>query len=149
MFHRDPLHYVGDRTPYVKHNLQPLLFTTFVGHVLLEAGLLLSISSSTSSTGTLLHLFCAPENRTGFIPLKQRVHASMQADLPHSSHPRRSYAQSRSLLFTMLERNMSYMKHLEHGYLPRELNLYRSKLNRGSLSLPLRCGRSNITHIHD
>ena len=60
MLHRDPLHCVGDRTPYVKHSLQSHLFTGFAGHVLREAGLLLSIlRAQLALHGLLLRLFCS------------------------------------------------------------------------------------------
>ena len=44
-----------------------------------------NLKSPTSFTGTFYCAFLRSENWTGFIPLKQRVRASLQADLPHSS----------------------------------------------------------------
>ena len=137
-------------TPYVKHNL----------HLITPLHRVCS------------HLFCALGNWAGLSPLKQRVWASLQVDLPHSSSEkimcsievthlhcvgRQHVLHASSLcwkttrltcLFTVLEDNTSYMKHyLEHDYLPRELNFYRSNLTGVPLRLPLRPGdRTSPTH---
>ena len=107
-----------------------------------KQGFTANLESSTSSTGTLLRLFAPCELNRFYSPL-DRVWASLQANLPRSFEKiicsikvthlhcvgRQNVLQKApgALVFTVLD-NTSYMKHLEHGYLPQELNLYRSSL---------------------
>ena len=85
MLYQDPLHRVGDRTPYMKHNLQPFL-SPRARHVLRESRLLLPISKAQLALqGFLMRLFASWESNMFCLPLKKRVQASLQANLPHSS----------------------------------------------------------------
>jgi len=53
-----------------------------------------------------------------------------------------------ALLFSALD-NTSYIKHLEHDYLPRELNLYKSSLRGAYYTFRYALRGSSITHTHD
>jgi len=91
----------------------------------------------------LLRLFCALGIEQVLSP-PQTKSLSLPASRSSSLlHPRRSYSQSRSLLFTELETTRLYMKNLEHSYLSRELNLYKPNLT-GAHCI-FRCALGNRT----